>query len=72
MHRPRHSKKEIEKVLQEAEDKGFTIRYPWGHWGGLICPGDCNIIAIWSTPKNTGNHAKQLRRAINRCPHRKD
>ena len=67
--RARHPKKQIEGVLQDAEAAGFTIRQPWGHWGGLVCPGDRPITPIWSTPKNADNHAKHLRRVIDRCPH---
>jgi hypothetical protein len=27
------------------------------------------VISIWSTPRNPGNHAKQIARAVKRCPH---
>jgi hypothetical protein len=67
--RPKHSKKQVEQVVADAERLGFTVKFPWGHWGGLVCPGDCPIIAVFSTPKNADNHAKQLRRAVDRCPH---
>lgn len=70
--RPKHPRKEIEPILRQAEQQGFTIRHPFGHWGGLVCPGNCRIINIWSTPRNAGNHAKQLKRAINNCPHKTD
>ena len=28
--------------------------------------------SIWSTPRNPGNHAKQLLGAVRRCPHGKE
>jgi hypothetical protein len=69
MPRPRHSKKEIEDVLRIAEQRGFTVLHPWGHWGALRCPGDCRMTAIFSTPANSGNHARALQRFMDRCPH---
>ena len=41
-------------------------------WGYMRCceasRSGCEA-SVWSTPRNPGNHAKQLRRAIERCPH---
>ena len=73
--RDRHSKKEIEAALQEAEAAGFRVESGRGHWGVMYCPstdpGDrCpQPLWIWSTPKNVDNHAKQIRRYVARCPH---
>jgi hypothetical protein len=66
--RPRHSKKEIEEALQYAEDNGWTVQYPFGHWGAVRCPQTC-FQAVFSTPANVGNHAKAIRRAVDRCDH---
>lgn len=40
-----------------------------GHaWGMLLCPrSDKCTIVVWSTPKNPGNHAKQIRRKVDQC-----
>lgn len=40
-----------------------------GHrWGKAECGSGC-VLSIWSTPKNPQNHAKQMIRAVARCPH---
>lgn len=72
--RPKHPKKEVEAAVAAAEAKGWTWR-PLGHWGRLFCPhadeSGCQV-GIYSTPKNAGNHAKQIIRAVGRCPHGKE
>ena len=74
MPRAKHPKKEVESALSDAESAGWTVTPTQsGHrWGVIRCgvegPSGCQI-SIWSTPRNTGNHAKQLRRFIARCPH---
>lgn len=61
-------------MLSEAEQTGWqVVATTSGHrWGVLRCPEasreGCQA-SIWSTPRNAGNHAKQLRRVIDRCPH---
>ncbi len=49
-------------------------------WGRIYCPyndeecrcGEFCITSVWSTPKNTGNHARALRRVVDNCTtHRK-
>lgn len=73
--RDRHSKKEIEAALQEAEAAGFRVESGRGHWGVMYCPSTdpddrcAQPLWIWSTPKNVDNHAKQIRRYVTRCPH---
>lgn len=69
MPRPRHPKKEVEAAIAYAESLGFRLRVPWGHWGVLLCEGDC-MVPVFSTPKNAWNHARQIRRAVDGCPHR--
>lgn len=48
-------------------------------WGIIYCPyndkecrcGAFCIASIWSTPKNAGNHAKQIKRVVDNCSTRK-
>ncbi|MQA91305.1 MAG: hypothetical protein GEU90_13935 [Gemmatimonas sp.] len=74
MPRKRHPKKEVEAALSDAEAAGWRVEPTRsGHrWGVMRCPESspegCQA-SIWSTPRNPGNHANQLRRVINRCPH---
>jgi hypothetical protein len=72
--RKAHPKKEVEEALKEAEATGFDVEDKRGHWGVIHCPGappeSCQPFWVWSTPKNAGNHAKQIRRYVARCPHR--
>jgi hypothetical protein len=66
----KHSKKEVEEALRYAEDHGWSVEQTKsGHrWGVAQCGQGCRV-SIWSTPKSPGNHAKQIRRAVDRCPH---
>lgn len=68
--RSRHTKKEVEQALRHAEELGWDVEpSERGHrWGVMTCGQGCTI-GIWSTPKNPGNFAKQLRRAVARCEH---
>jgi hypothetical protein len=73
MPRRRHPKKEVEEALREAESVGWRVEatVPGHRWGVMRCPEisrDGCQASIWSTPRNPGNHAKQLRRALTRCP----
>ncbi len=71
--RSRHAKKDIERALRYAEDNGWNVESTTtGHrWGHMACGSGCEL-SIWSTPKNQGNHAKRLRRAVNGCKHDTD
>ena len=73
MARNRHPDKEIEGAVAHAEQLGWRVIPVSGHaWGRLYCAqadSDGCMISVWSTPKSTGNHARSLLRAINRCPH---
>ena len=46
-----------------------------GHWGRLFCPhadqSGCQF-GVNGTPRNAGDHAKQIIRAVDRCPHGKE
>lgn len=76
MSRPRHSKKEVEAALAYAESRGWRIELASGHaWARLYCPwndencrcGEFCVVSIWSTPRNPGNHARQIRRVVDHC-----
>jgi hypothetical protein len=73
MGRPRHSDKHIEKAVQYAEKLDWILEMSRGHaWGHLLCPQrsrDGCIIPVWSTPQSRENHARQIRRAVDNCPH---
>ena len=74
MPRSRHPNKEVEEALSEAEEKGWRFR-KMGHWGRIFCPQanqeGCQF-GINGTPRQPETHAKQLRQAVNRCPHTQD
>jgi hypothetical protein len=59
--RPKHKDKDIEAVLQEAEDHGWTVKKPKGAaYYKALCP--CGRHAKWSihaTP-STSDYAKNL------------
>ena len=73
MARPSHANKEIDAALDFAVSKGWTIvkAGPHAHaWGRMLCPNHSREgcqVSIWSTPRNPQNHAKGLRRAVDRC-----
>lgn len=76
MSRKRHTDKDIEAALAHAETEGWRIEPRSGHaWGRMYCPyndqecrcGEFCVASIWSTPKNPGNHAKQIRRIVDNC-----
>ena len=78
--RPGHPDKEIEAALVEIEAMGWCVekRSGRGHaWGVIKCPqndDDCRcgqfcMISVWSTPRNPGNHANQLKRRVEGCIH---
>jgi hypothetical protein len=69
--RPRHPKKEVEGAVQYAEGKGWRVEMAKGHaWAHLLCPSatrDGCWICVWSTPRSPGNHARSIRRLIDKC-----
>jgi hypothetical protein len=77
MIRGTHSKKEVEDALAYAEASGWRVKSGGnGHaWGKIYCPyndaecrcGEFCITSVWSTPKNAGNHARQLKRVVDNC-----
>jgi hypothetical protein len=73
MPRSVHPNSDIEEAVKLAEDKGWRYMHSNGHaWGRLFCPsgqrGGC-IISVWSTPHDTFDHARQIRRRVTKCPH---
>ena len=66
--RKRHSKKQIEEALQEAEAAGLTVTDApgRGHSTHIISGDNPHPFLVWSTPKNPDNHVKQIRRHIAR------
>ena len=76
MGRDRHPKKEVEEAIRYAEANGWRVEGGGSHaWGRIYCPyndaecrcGEFCITSSWSTPKNPGNHARQLKRVIDNC-----
>jgi len=76
MARKKHPSKEVEKALQYAEHHGWRVEVGGSHaWGKIFCPrnnpacrcGEFCISSIWSTPRNPGNHARQIRRIVDNC-----
>ena len=74
MSRPRHPDKDIERAVQYAESLDWSVRMSKkGHaWGYLYCPQSTREgckVGVYSTPRNPGNHARQILREIDLCPH---
>lgn len=69
----RHPNKAIEAALAHARENGWTVIKSTGGsahaWGVMRCSGDCPQVSIYSTPRVPENHARALRRAVDRCPH---
>ena len=74
--RPSHPNKEIEAAVTYAEAQGWSWIKVKGHaWGKLLCAHhdrEGYTAFVGSTPRNPQNHAKQLRREIDRCSHRQE
>ncbi|KZK85930.1 hypothetical protein PsAD13_01060 [Pseudovibrio sp. Ad13] len=78
MGRRRHAKKEVEAVLCELEELGWTVRLRNGKghaWGLLLCPfndeqcrcGEFCQMSISSTPQNPSTHAAKLKKKALSC-----
>jgi hypothetical protein len=73
-----HANKEIREAIQYAEQRGwrFEMAGPRAHiYGTLYCPEtsrDGCRRTVLSTPRNPQNHARRIRREVDRCPHRAD
>ncbi len=76
MLRKKHPKKEVELAIQYAENHGWRYKEAGGSahaWSRLLCPLEnregCSM-SIWSTPRDSVNHARQICRRVDSCPHR--
>ena len=74
--RGKHPDKDIEKALQIAEGEGWRVEKASGGsahpWGRIYCPLNTRMgcrMSIWSTPRSTTNHARQIQRHITKCEH---
>lgn len=79
--RRKHADKDVEAAIRHAEAAGWRVELGGAHaWGKLYCPrrdSDCRcgihcITSIWSTPRNPGNFARQLRQVVDHCRHALD
>lgn len=73
MARNRHPDKDIEEAVAFAEEIGWRVVAVKGHaWARLYCAHHdregCKV-SVWSTPRSGGDHARDIIRAVNRCPH---
>lgn len=68
--RSRHPKKDVERAVSEAMALGWTLRRTKGHaWAVMTCPSSEDLMTIWASPRQPAAHARQIRRAVVRCPH---
>lgn len=73
--RQKHPNKEIEKAVIYAEKNGWMYKDSGksAHaWGRLLCPlhtREGHQMLIWSTPRNSFNHAEQIKRLVDKCQH---
>ena len=76
MARAPHPNKEIEAAIRHAEANGWKVEKSSGHaWGRMKCPNNnpaCRskqfcVQCIWSTPRSAENHAKLLRKVVDKC-----
>lgn len=70
-----HPNKHIRAAIEYALDHGWTLRKAAARahiWGRLYCPRrerDGGARVVYSTPRSPEDHAKHIRRAVDRCPH---
>lgn len=75
MTRNKHPNKAIEAAIIYAEARGWRYKVTGSSahaWGRLLCPLNARegcSMSVWSTPKSPENHAEQIKRSVNRCPH---
>jgi len=73
MSRSRHPNKHIEQAISYAESLGWRVTMSRGHsWGHLLCPRNSRdgcTIRVYSTPRCPEDHAYDLLREIDKCPH---
>jgi len=67
----KHQNKHIREAIKYAEQHGWNFEKSRGHiYGTLRCPthGGCRQ-PVYSTPKHPEDHAKDIRKVVDRCPH---
>jgi len=69
--RSRHTDKDVEASVAYAESCGWRVEEGKNHAKfKLYCPqadrSGC-IVYVYSTPKNAGNHARDIVRSIDKC-----
>ena len=69
----KHPNKDIRAALDVAVSNGWTVKKsgPRAHaWGTIKCGFGHRAcwMAIYSTPRNPRNHAKQIERKVAACP----
>jgi hypothetical protein len=63
-----HQHKEVDDVVKRlVDDEGWRLQAQ-GHGYYLYCPCGADSIMVAGTPQNSGNHAKRIARAAERCP----
>lgn len=67
----RHPKKEVAEALSRAHQAGLeVVEIHRGHrWGEVSCASCAASRAVYTTPRDPGNHAKQLDRFTIRHTH---
>lgn len=74
----KHPNKHIAQAIQYALKKGWTIKEAGNSahaFGILLCPSQSRSgckISIFSTPRNPENHAKQIKKIVDKCTHQED
>lgn len=70
--------KEILDALQELAHAGWRVQFAGSRahaYARAYCPGGetgCPPLTIYGTPKVPEHGAAKIRRALRRCPHRKE
>ena len=70
-----HPNKHIREAIEYAEQRGWTFQKAGARahsFGALFCrlrTRDGCIVQVFSTPRNPENHAKWIRRQVDRCQH---
>lgn len=73
-----HPDKAIEESIVYAENHGWIYKDSGksSHaWGRLFCPlhtREGHQMSIWSTPRCAFNHARQIKRMVDKCQHSKE
>jgi len=74
----KHHNKDIRKSVEYAVSKGWRVEDAGNSshaWARLKCPETSRegcMISIWSTPRVPENHARQIIRAVDKCPHKQN